>query len=106
MRFLSSYKRTSQGALDYEYLFESTNGGTVSLKWDIESDPVLQEYMKENQPSPRLKVEGKKFIAIPAKEPPGFGFRALRVIVGGKDAAGVEVPMFVPGKSSLARMVE
>jgi hypothetical protein len=106
MRFLSSYKTMPQGAFAYEYLFESTNGAVVSLKWDIERDSVLLDYMKTNQLSPTLKVEGKKFIAIPAKEPPSFGFRGLRVIVGGKDVAGVEVPMFTPGKPHLAQMVD
>ena len=105
MRFLSSYRTTPQGAFAYEYLFESTNGGVVTLNWEIEKDPALQDYMKANQLSPTLNVEGKKFFAIPTKEPPRFGFRSLKVIIGGKDAAGVEVPMFIPGKSSLARTV-
>lgn len=106
MRFLSSYRTKAEGAFAYEYLFESTNGSTVTLKWEIEKDPALLDYMKTNQLSPTLKVEGKKFIAISAKEPPSFGFRGLRVIIGGKDVAGVEVPMFIPRKSPLARMVD
>lgn len=106
MRFLTSYRTTPEGAFSYEYLFESTNGGVVTLKWDIESDRVLVDSMKAKQLSPTLKVEGKQFIAISAKQAPSFGFRALRIMIAGKDVAGVEAPMFIPGKSSLARMVE
>jgi hypothetical protein len=52
-----------------------------------------------------LKVEAKRFVSVFAKGSPNFGFRTLNVIIGGKNVAGVEVPMFVPGKSSLPGMV-
>jgi hypothetical protein len=32
MRFLSSYKKTSGGSFSYDYSFENTNGGTVTLR--------------------------------------------------------------------------
>jgi hypothetical protein len=36
MRFQSSYRKTAEGSFSYDYLFESANGGTVTLAWGVE----------------------------------------------------------------------
>lgn len=56
--------------------------------------------------SPTLVVEGKKAISFSYDEPPTIGFRSLDVMSDGKDVAGVEVPMFIPGKSVIAQWVK
>lgn len=106
MRVLSSYSKISEGSFSYNYLFESVSGGTVTLRWGVDKDRALVDKLKSQQVSPTLVVEGKKAISFSYDEPPTIGFRSLDVMIDGKDVAGVEVPMFIPGKSVIAQWVK
>lgn len=99
MRFVSSFRKTPEGLFAYDYAFESTGGGMVTLKWGIEKDQNLFENLKNTQV---FTVTDKKLIPIVSKEPPSFVFRSLDIVMENKEVAGVDVPMFIPGKSIAA----
>ncbi len=70
------------------------------LQWGVEKDQTLLENLKSQQLSTVFVVEGKREIQFNSKEEPAVGFRSLNVMISGKGVAGVEMPMFIPGKLS------
>lgn len=96
MRVLTSYQKLGEGSFAYDYLFESLRTEPVTLRWDVDKDPILLENLKHKDLSPVFVVEGKRELEFISKEEPAVGFRSLNVMIGGKNLAGVEAPMFVP----------
>jgi hypothetical protein len=102
MRVLTSYHKSTDGGFSYDYFFESIHPEPVTLKWGVEKDEALFENLKRKGLSPEFVVEGKRDLQFNSTEAPSVQFRSLNVMIGGKGLAGVDVPMFIPGRHSMA----
>jgi len=99
VRVRSSLRRATAGKFSYDYSFESVNGTPVKLQWGVQKDKTLLDNLSIEQMSAVFSVEGKRGLSFDSGEIPTVGFRTVSVVIDGKGVAGVEVPMFIPGKS-------
>jgi len=96
---VSSSVRQAGIAFSYAYYFISKAGQVVTLYWDVEKDQILFENLKKNQISKVFQVEGKREIIFDSPAVPTVDFRTVNIVINGKQVAGVEMPMLLPGKS-------